>query len=239
MKDMKKVGIKYLAIILASFLVGILFSQYVLLKYFDFSDKVVDKHTVPENSKVSPVEVIKSDKSLSIERGCSIYVDVSGAVREPGVYCLDSEALVIDAVNKAGGFSKGIALSFVSRNINLALPLTANQKIYFPLEKEVECKLLSFLPQVVTSSSNQSSGSESSGTQTSNSAEGGNTSEQGAQCVNINDASKSELTSLNGIGEVTAEKIILGRPYTKIEDLLNVSGIGDATLNKFKDAICI
>ena len=85
MKDMKKVGIKYLAIILASFLIGILFSQYVLLKYFDFSDKVVDRHTVPENSKVSPVEVIKSDKSLSIERGCSIYVDVSGAVREPGV----------------------------------------------------------------------------------------------------------------------------------------------------------
>lgn len=239
MKDMKKVSIKYIAVFLVSFLLGILFSQYVLLKYFDFSEKVVDTQTGVESSEVLSVEAVKSDKSLFIERGCSIYIDVSGAVREPGVYCLDSEALVIDAVNKAGGFSKGVALSFVSRNINLALPLTANQKIYFPLEKEVECKLLSFLPQVGTFSSNQSTGAESSGTQTSNSTEGGNTNGQGVQCVNINTASKSELTSLNGVGEVTAEKIILGRPYTKIEDLLNVSGIGEATLNKFKDAVCI
>jgi competence protein ComEA len=48
-----------------------------------------------------------------------------------------------------------------------------------------------------------------------------------------------ELETLNGVGPSTAQKIIDGRPYTKIEDLLNVSGIGEATLNKFKDSICL
>jgi DNA uptake protein ComE-like DNA-binding protein len=45
--------------------------------------------------------------------------------------------------------------------------------------------------------------------------------------------------TLNGVGESTAEKIIMGRPYAQIEDLLNVSGIGEATLAKFEDMICI
>jgi competence protein ComEA len=57
--------------------------------------------------------------------------------------------------------------------------------------------------------------------------------------VNINTATKEELTTLNGVGESTAEKIIMGRPYTQVEDLLNVSGIGEATLEKFKDMVCI
>jgi competence protein ComEA len=58
-------------------------------------------------------------------------------------------------------------------------------------------------------------------------------------CISINNATLQELETLNGVGPSTAQKIIDGRPYTKIEDLLNVSGIGEATLNKFKDSICL
>jgi competence protein ComEA len=57
--------------------------------------------------------------------------------------------------------------------------------------------------------------------------------------VNINTATKEQLITLNGVGEATAKRIIDGRPYSQINDLLNVSGIGEATLAKFKDDICI
>lgn len=57
--------------------------------------------------------------------------------------------------------------------------------------------------------------------------------------MNINTATAEELDSLSGIGEVMAKKIIEGRPYEKIEDLLNVSGIGESLFEKIKEEICI
>lgn len=52
--------------------------------------------------------------------------------------------------------------------------------------------------------------------------------------ININSASLSELDKLDGIGEVKAQAIIEGRPYSSLEDLLNVKGIGNITLQKIK-----
>lgn len=57
--------------------------------------------------------------------------------------------------------------------------------------------------------------------------------------ININTASKSELETFPGIGPVYAQRIIENRPYQKIEDLLNVPGIGPKTLEKIKDKITI
>ena len=55
--------------------------------------------------------------------------------------------------------------------------------------------------------------------------------------IDINSADASLLTSLPGVGEKTAERIIEGRPYQSIEDLLNVEGIGEKTLNGMRDRI--
>lgn len=55
--------------------------------------------------------------------------------------------------------------------------------------------------------------------------------------ININNASKSELEELNGIGPVTAEKIIQGRPYQAISDLINKKIINPSVYNKIKDEI--
>jgi len=59
-----------------------------------------------------------------------------------------------------------------------------------------------------------------------------------AQCnsgqININSASKEELDNLDGIGPAKAEAIILSRPFNSIDDLVKVSGIKNATLNKIK-----
>ena len=63
------------------------------------------------------------------------------------------------------------------------------------------------------------------------------------QLININTASKTELTTLSGIGDVKAEAIITYRTtvgsFKSIEDILNVSGIGDAVFEKIKDYITV
>ncbi|MHC1716653.1 MAG: helix-hairpin-helix domain-containing protein [Candidatus Dojkabacteria bacterium] len=238
MDDIKKKTFKYITISVISFLTGILFTQFVLNKYFNFPQQVKEENLEQENSQVSEDEQ-KKDKKIKKEDGCTFYVDVSGALKEPGVYCFNSSALVIDAVNKAGGFTKNVAISYISRKINLSLPLTDNQKLYFPFEKEVECELQSFLPYTESAEVEEPSTSDQdTSSPVESSTEDDNTDTE-IQCVNINTASKEELTTLSGIGDVTAEKMIQGRPYQKIEDLLNVSGIGEATLNKFKDKICV
>lgn len=70
--------------------------------------------------------------------------------------------------------------------------------------------------------------------------EGGSSS---SGVVNINQASKEVLMSLPGVGEVTANDIIAYRNehsgFSKIEDLMNVSGIGEATFERLKDLISI
>lgn len=57
--------------------------------------------------------------------------------------------------------------------------------------------------------------------------------------ININTASKSELESLPGVGSATAEKIIQNRPYSSIEELLDVSGIGDTKYSALKDLVTV
>jgi len=104
-----------------------------------------------------------------------------------------------------------------------------NSKIYIPFESDYNCTLLAFsLPKevvdIVIPPKDDSNTQEDT-------QEGG--------CISINNATQAELETLNGVGPSTAQKIIAGRPYTKIEDLLNVSGIGQATLDKFKDNICL
>lgn len=248
MKGIKKQIPYFVITFVVAFLLGSLFGYYVLPR--DIKEDNTEKDKKELNIVLQKDEVEKKkNKTLSVEEGCTIYVDVSGAIKSPGVYCLDEEALVIDAVNKGGGFSKDAGLKFIARRINLAQPLVNNQKLYFPFEKELVCelepltdeasKLSAMLNPPITelptsepfTEQNQSTPPPVSSSVTSNSAN--------PQCVNINTATKEQLITLNGVGEVTAERIISGRPYATIEDLLNVSGIGEATLAKFKDEVCI
>jgi len=64
-------------------------------------------------------------------------------------------------------------------------------------------------------------------------------SQVSSNIIDINKANETELQSINGIGPVLAGKIITGRPYKNIEDLLNVSGIGPKTLEKIRPYITI
>lgn len=140
-----------------------------------------------------------------------IYVDIAGAVNTPGVFIINSESIVNDVVEMAGGFSVDYDKSYVDQNVNLAQRVTDGQKIYIPYEGEV------FL----------------------NTSNLGTVSSNGGALTNINTASLSELDALPSIGPATAQAIIDGRPYKKIDDLMEVKGIGESTFDKLKDKICV
>ena len=152
-----------------------------------------------------------------------IYVFVSGAVASPGVYALDPDARVVDALDAAGGFSEGAATDAV----NLARVLADGEQVAIPTIEQVE--------QGSFASAGQ--GSEA---QAAPEAQG---SALPSSLVSINSASESELEQLPGIGPATASKIVASRqqegPFENLEDLMRVSGIGEKKFEAIKDSICL
>lgn len=148
-----------------------------------------------------------------------IYVYVAGAVETPGVVILNEGDRIFHAIDAAGGFSKDAA----GERLNLAQIVEDGDKLYVPTFEELEAAENGegdgFLP-------------ETAGLESSSSGK-----------ININIASSSELQSISGIGAVTAGKIISYREangkFKNVEDIKNVSGIGDATFEKMKDQICV
>ena len=172
------------------------------------------------------------EKVKQEEDPCPVLVDISGAVSTPGVYCFADGASIIDAVKRANGFTQDAGFKYISMKMNLSAEMKDNSKVYIPFENDYNCNLLAFsLPKEVVDIINAPQESNEDVNNGDSANDGG--------CISINNATLQELETLNGVGPSTAQKIIDGRPYTKIEDLLNVSGIGEATLNKFKDSICL
>jgi competence protein ComEA len=196
------------------------------------SDSIDIANDKTEKSSTDAISIeenpITSESNVSLPiSNCSVTVDVSGAVNDPGVYCFKEGSRMVDAIKKANGFAKGVASKYVSMKINLSEVISSNQKLYIPFEEDVYCEVKNL--QYIDSEEEPVKQEENNN----------GTSDSTQTCININTASKDELTTLNGIGESTAQKIIDGRPYSKVEDILNVSGIGESTYEKFKDDICV
>lgn len=170
----------------------------------------------------SDIEIIETVEEEDL---CEVRVDVSGAVKKPGVYCLEEGTSVVDSIQKAGGYALGYGEKYVSMKINLAKVLSDNSKIYIPYMQDSNCEIIDFkIPKEI---------------ETIISDEVPNTPPEENLCTSINNAKLEKLDELAGIGPSTAQKIIDGRPYQSIDDLLNVSGIGDSTLSKIRDKICL
>jgi competence protein ComEA len=139
-----------------------------------------------------------------------LIVDVAGLVRRPGVYEFAAGDRVIDAVHRAGGPRSGADLTA----LNLAAPLTDGTQIVVPKKGQTA-------PGVVAGTGSGSPGAP----------------------VNINTASESELEALDGVGPVTANAIIQYRtehgPFHTVDDLLDVSGIGPATLEQLRPQVTV
>ena len=145
----------------------------------------------------------------------SIFIDIGGAVNEPKLAELPSGSRVEDAIVAAGGLTDDADIS----SINRAEFLEDGEKIYIP--------------------------EKLSDGDTEGSAENADMSPVDANSgkISINSADSTDLQTLSGIGPVTAQKIIDYRTangrFRSIEDIKNVSGIGDKTYEKIKDDITI
>jgi competence protein ComEA len=160
----------------------------------------------------------------------AVFVDVCGAVKSPAVYELAPGSRVYEAIEAAGGLAKDADIRYINR----AAALADGDRVYVPTEKETAAdEPLPASAGLVAGQTDAGSGAQ---------AGQGAASTDGAQ-ININTADSAALQTLNGVGPATAQKIIDYRdgngPFAKIEDLKNVSGIGDKTFEKLKDSICV
>lgn len=142
-----------------------------------------------------------------------IMVDIKGQVANPGVYELQTGARAKDAIQAAGGFLE----TAETLSINLAMVIQDEMVLYVPEIGEEAA-----VPAI---QAHQPAAAEA------------------GSLVNLNTATAEELMTLNGIGPSKAEAILSYRTengnFQSIEDLTKVSGIGDKTFEKLKEAITV
>ena len=140
------------------------------------------------------------------------FVDIGGAVKNPGVYQVSEDTRLFQVIEMAGGLSEEADADHVNR----ASFVEDGQKIIIPVK-----------------GSENNDGLTSADTAPSSADTG---------LININTASADELKSLSGIGDVTAEKIIeyrSSKAFKSKEDIMSVDGIGSKTFEKIQDDITV
>ena len=162
----------------------------------------------------------KATKSVSeTDEEGDIFVHVVGEVNRPGIVKVPSGTRLYNVIEKAGGMTKNAQTDY----LNLADTVKDGQQVRVISKKEFK-KLKKKKPQ------NESQNESKGGSDTSG-------------LININTATAEELQTLSGIGEVRAKAIVEYRTqngnFSKLEDIKNVSGIGDATFNNIKSQICV
>ena len=171
-----------------------------------------------------------SDKEM---QQAMIYVDVCGAVANPGVFQLAAGSRVFQAIEAAGGYLPEAALTCVNR----AGVLTDGQQLYILTQEEMERQGLDSA-EMAGASDGQMNGSAGTGQNA-----GLTVQAQQDNRININTADKAQLTMLTGIGATRAQAIIAYReengPFAAIEDIMNVQGIKEGTFAKIKDEIVV
>lgn len=183
------------------------------------------------NMNFSELETIENQTKEETKN--TIKVHVSGAVNNPGVVELEENSRVGDAIEKAGGVTGEASTD----TINLAGLLEDGIKIHIPTKQEMEqAKLAEETQETQNESTNIIT--DTTGSRTNSSA---NSSSKTTSKININTATQTELETLPGIGPATATKIIAYREengkFKSIEEIKEVSGIGDSKYEKIKDLI--
>lgn len=160
----------------------------------------------------TPVESVSiDDGETDAATPAAVYVHVSGAVREPGLYMLATGARVVDAIAAASGFAEGAD----DGAVNLARPVSDGEQVVVPKEGEVD-----------------PAGADPAGGSPTTGKDG---------LVDLNAADAAALETLPRIGPALAQRIIEWREangrFTAVEDLLAVPGIGDKLLESLRDLV--
>ena len=219
----QKIVLYGIGIILAILIIIYLFTKDNTV-YSDFSNLYEENNQVVVENTVQEEEIPKN----------LIYVYVAGEVNNPSVVELEEGQRVADAIEKAGGLTDSGEI----KNINLAYKLKDGEKLYIPsLDEVLESK------ENDTTIAYISSGINSEESQNAGNTQGPIEEDVNNGLININTATQTELETLDGIGPSTAKKIIDYREengkFNSIEDIQNVSGIGDAKYAAIKNDICV
>lgn len=188
--------------------------------YSDYSNLYPEENANVVKNEIKVEEVAKN----------LIYVYVAGEVNNPSVVELEEGQRVADAIEKAGGLTDSGEI----KNINLAYKLQDGEKLYIPsldevMESEEENTNIDYITSGINDGENQKNNNSESNIDNG--------------LVNINTATQTELETLDGIGPSTAKKIIDYREengkFNSIEEIQNVSGIGNAKYEAIKNDICV
>jgi competence protein ComEA len=185
---------------------------------------------VPTVAPVSQEQPIEASQGVMAGDDPLLVIYLTGAIVEPGVYELEQGSRLNDAIRLAGGLAEGSAANYV----NLAVLLQDGQHVHVPFQEEIESGEAARIE--AAGATGMAGASALAGDSIPGLA-------QAEQKVNINTADGAQLESLPGIGVATAQRIIDYRAkngdFKSIEELKNVSGIGEKKYEGLADKVCI
>ncbi|MCY7146504.1 helix-hairpin-helix domain-containing protein [Streptococcus gordonii] len=201
-------------------LLGVIAAGFILLQGRDQGGTDVQQLTEQTSSSSSYMNE-KSDKSNEISQAETedrlVTVDVKGAVKKPGVYQLQSNSRVHDALEKAGGLTDEADL----KSVNQAQKLSDEAVVYVAKVGENAVDVTTSAPASATSGTGQTK----------------------SALVNLNTATEADFQTISGIGQKRAQDIIAYREangrFKSVDELKNVSGIGAKTLEKLKEYVTV
>lgn len=201
-------------------LLGAIAASFILLQGRDQGGTDVQQLT-EQTSSSSSYKDEKSNKSKEISQSETedqlVTVDVKGAVKKPGVYQLQSNSRVHDALEKAGGLTDEADL----KSVNQAQKLSDEAVVYIAKVGENAVDVTTSTPASATSGTGQAK----------------------SALVNLNTATEADFQTISGIGQKRAQDIIAYREangrFKSVDELKNVSGIGAKTLEKLKEYVTV
>ncbi|MDM5351841.1 helix-hairpin-helix domain-containing protein [Lysinibacillus sphaericus] len=187
-----------------------------LFFYFSLSSSDSSRPQEELIDTIQPIEeTIPMESTAEEAVQQQVFVDIKGAVMYPGVYELQPDKRIFDAIQLAGGYIKNADTQLV----NHAQKVQDEMVIYIPIKGEQLEDISSNLLMLPLESQNKS------------------------QKINVNTADAETLATLPGIGPSKAHSILSYREekgrFQTIDDVRNINGIGDKTFEKIKDSITV
>lgn len=187
-----------------------------------------------EKSKEVTIEKAEPIKKEEVVKENYFQVDIKGEIISPGIYKLKESSRVIDVINAAGGLTENANTSVInlSKKIidEMVIIVYSNAQVEeFSKTKEIENQVIENCNQIDENSLKNDA------------CIGNNNSLNQTNKISISNASLEELMTIPGIGESKAKSIIdyrnMNGPFNTIEDITNVSGIGDNVFAEIKEYI--
>ncbi|HEM3602455.1 TPA: helix-hairpin-helix domain-containing protein [Streptococcus suis] len=194
---------------------GLLLTTFLIFSQPAKSDQTGLTDFPQSEQTSSSSELVEETSTEASEEPSQLVVDVKGAVAKPGLYTLAADARINDAVDAAGGLTSQAD----PKSINLAQKLSDEAVVYVASKDEN----ISVVTSTTASSAISPEGNESK--------------------VNLNTATEADLQTISGIGAKRAADIIAYREanggFKSVDDLNNVSGIGDKTMESIRPYVTV